>query len=143
MHFKRTKTYTDTHGNPQYSVRLVKNQRIGGKVKQTTMANLGTQWEVPQILWGPVAQRVEEIMAGQDPLMPCEPAVEQAAEEVVKLLRSRGIQTATPGPSVATVDLNTMEHRDPRFVGGERLCLHAWEELRLYGNLMFMGTLPP
>ena len=139
MRFRRTKAHTDANGQPRYGVRLVKSQRIDGKVKQITLLNLGTKWDVPQTLWGSIAQRVEELIAGQDALVPCEPEVEQASDKVVELLRSRGIQTATPGPSVATVDLNTMEHRDPRFVGGERLCLHAWEELQLGECLQNLG----
>ena len=131
MHFKRTRTYTDTQGQPRYSVRLVKNQRVGDRVKQTTLLNLGTHWSVPQTLWAAVARRVEESLAGQQPLLDSEPDVEAAAEEVVALLRSRGFQTATPSAAVAEVDLDTLDHPETRFVGAERLCRHAWDDLRL------------
>ncbi len=103
MHFKRTRTYTDAHRQPRYSVRLVKNQRHGDKIKQTTLLNLGTHWAVDPTLWKAVAQRVEESLAGQQALLDSEPAVEAAveaaAEEVVALLRSRGFQLATPSPT--------------------------------------------
>ena len=139
MRFRRTKTHSDAQGEPRYSVRLVKSERFDDKVKQITLLNLGTKWEVPQTLWKSVAHRVEELMAGQEALLPVEPEVEQAAEKVVNGLRSRGFQTATSSSAVATVDLNTMDHRDTRFVGGERLCLHAWKELQLEDCLKNLG----
>ena len=142
MHFKRTRTHTDARGQPRTSVRLVKNQRVGDKVQQTTLLNLGTHWAVSQALWKSVARRVEEILAGQQPLLDSEPAVEAAAEEVVGLLRSRGFQLATPSAAVAEVDLDTLEHPETRFVGAERLCRHAWDELQLGECLQQQGFSP-
>ena len=142
MHFKRTKTHTDARGQPRTSVRLVKNQRVGDKVQQTTLLNLGTHWAVSQALWKAVARRVEEILAGQQPLLDSDPAVEAAAEEVVGLLRSRGFQLATPSAAVAEVDLDTLEHPETRFVGAERLCRHAWDELQLGECLQQQGFSP-
>ena len=62
MRFRRTKTHSDAQGEPRYSVRLVKSERFDDKVKQITLLNLGTKWEVPQTLWKSVAHRVEELM---------------------------------------------------------------------------------
>ena len=143
MRFRRTKTHHDAHGQPRYSVRLVKSQRHGERVKQITLLNLGTHWSVPQTLWAAVARRVEEILASQETLWDGgDPAVDAAAEEVVGLLRSRGFQLATPSTAVAEVDLDTLDHPETRFVGGERLCRHAWDDLRLGKCLEQQGFSP-
>ena len=36
-----------------------------------------------------------------------------------------------PSAAVAEVDLDTLDHPETRFVGAERLCRHAWDELQL------------
>ena len=60
--------------------------------------------------------------------------MQAAAEDIVAKLRARGfrveaMQEEARKPKVATVDLDTLEHENPRTVGCERLCLKALNDL--------------
>ena len=60
--------------------------------------------------------------------------MQAAAEDIVAKLRARGfraeaMQEEARKPEIATVDLDTLEHENPRTVGCERLCLKALDDL--------------
>ena len=80
MFIKATKTYTDKAGRARKSHRLVRNVRVDGRVRQQTLLNLGTHWDVPRALWLRIAQRGEEILAGRQALFPEPETVEQHAQ---------------------------------------------------------------
>ena len=65
-----------------------------------------------------------------------------AAEDLVTRLRARGfrpeaMQEETRKPAIATVDLDTLEHENPRTC--ERLCLKALDDLGFAGILHALG----
>ena len=130
MFIKATKTYTDMAGQARKSHRLVRNVRVDGRVRQQTLLNLGTHWDVPRELWLRIAQRTEEILAGRQALFPEPEAVEQHAQRLARQLRAKGVGLSEkPDPAVVRVDLDSMEHQDPVSVGAERVCLQALEDL--------------
>ena len=132
MFIKATKTYTDKAGRARKSHRLVRNVRVDGRVRQQTLLNLGTHWDVPRALWLRIAQRCEAILAGQQALFPEPETVEQHAQQLARQLRAKGLGLpGQPDPAVASVDLDSMEHQDPVSVGAERVCLRALEDLGL------------
>ena len=132
MFIKATKTYTDKAGQARKSHRLVRNVRVDGRVRQQTLLNLGTHWDVPRELWLRIAQRTEEILAGRQALFPEPETVEQHAQRLARQLRAKGVGLSEkPDPAVVRVDLDSMEHQDPVSVGAERVCLQALEDLGL------------
>ncbi len=133
MFIRATKTHT-TDGKPVRSHRLVLSQRIGDKVRQRTLLNLGTDYPVPKEKWREVAELAEALLHGRPPLLQAVPDVQAAAEDIVAKLRARGfraeaMQEEARKPEIATVDLDTLEHENPRTVGCERLCLKALDDL--------------
>ena len=120
MFFRRTKAANGPDGKSYYIYRLVENQRVGTKIRQKTVLNLGANWDVPQSDWKVVAQRVEAIQQRQISCFEYPKHVESAAQSIVNRLRARdlnGDKLATG--SVVTVDLDTMKHTDVRSVGCE------------------------
>ena len=140
MFFRRTKAANGPDGKSYYTYRLVENQRVGTKIRQKTVLNLGANWDVPQSDWKAVAQRVEAVQQRQISCFEYPKHVESAAQSIVNRLRARdlnGDKLATG--SVVTVDLDTMKHTDVRSVGCERLCLQALEDLQLGRTLEELG----
>ena len=134
MYIKATRTHTDKDGQPVRSHRLVLAQRVGDKVRHKTLLNLGTDYPVPREKWKAVTELAEALLHGQPPLFEGAADVQAAAEDIVAKLRARGfrveaMQEEARKPDVATVDLDTLEHEDPRTVGCERLCLKALDDL--------------
>ena len=134
MFIRATRTHTDKDGAPVRSHRLVLSQRIGDKVRQRTLLNLGTDYPVPKKKWREVAGLAEALLHGRPPLLEAAPDVQAAAEDIVAKLRARGFRAEAMReearkPEVATVDLDTLEHENPRTVGCERMCLKALDDL--------------
>lgn len=161
MFIRRVKTRTTENGISYHSYRLVENYRVGKRIRQRTLLNLGSQFDFPREQWPELAQRVEQILVGQhDVLLPLPEALEEHAQSIVKLLLSKyshtellaisGVEeeqnatTAKQKPSIDgkdfhTVDLNSMEHSNCRTVGGEALAFNALHQVRLPEYLDSLG----
>lgn len=139
MYIRATKTHTKG-GRPAFSYRLSRSVRIGDKVRQETLLNLGVDYPVPRRQWRDVVLVTEVLLSGRRPMLPVPADIQAAAEDLVHRLRTRGLAPAAPARrgrerAVATVDLDTLEHDDTRTVGGERVCLAGLEELG-FGDLL-------
>ena len=69
MYIRRTQTRSNATGEHYFTYRLVRSERIAGKVKQVTLLNLGRHFSVDQSLWPALCVRIEELMAGQASLV--------------------------------------------------------------------------
>ena len=65
MYIRRTQTRSNATGEPYFTYRLVRSERIGGKVKQVTLLNLGRHFAVDQSLWPALCVRIDELLADQ------------------------------------------------------------------------------
>ena len=138
MYIKAAKTHSKA-GKPAYSFRLVKSERIGGKVRQIALLNLGTGFSVPRKNWRELCHLVEMKMVGQDSLLDIDPGLEAAARSIARKLRARSLEKPQEPPRTAEVDLDSLEHEDPHTVGGERICLKTLEDLRFAEILREVG----
>ncbi len=132
MFIRATKTHT-TEGKPVRSHRLMLSQRVGDRVRHRTLLNLGTHYPIPRERWKEVTGLAEALLNGRPPLLQAAPDVQAAAEDIVAKLRARGFRTEATQeearkPDIATVDLDTLEHENPRTVGCERMCLKALDD---------------
>ena len=66
MFIRKTKTGTAQDGSPRFSFRLVRNDRVEGKVKQRTLMNLGRHFSIERQYWGLLCQRIEELLSAQN-----------------------------------------------------------------------------
>ena len=68
MFIRRTQTRNRVSGEPYTTYRLVQTARVGGAVKQTTLLNLGSHFDLPPLEWAALVRRIDELMRGQRPL---------------------------------------------------------------------------
>ena len=68
MYIRRTSIKSRHNSEPYYTYRLVESVRIGDKVRQKTLVNLGRHFAVPREQWPQLAQRIEQITQGQQTL---------------------------------------------------------------------------
>ena len=127
MYIRATKTHTKG-GKIAKSFRLSRSVRIGDKVRQETLLNLGVDYPVPKAQWRDVVLVTEVLLAARRPMLPVPAEIEAAAEDLVHRLRTVGLGPEEPERrgrerAVATVDLDSLEHADSRSAGGERVCL--------------------
>ena len=65
MFIRRTQTRSRISGEPYVTYRLVHSARVGSAIKQATVLNLGSHFELPQAQWPALAQRIDELVRGQ------------------------------------------------------------------------------
>jgi hypothetical protein len=65
MFIRRTNTRNRTTGEAYFTHRRVDAVRIGRTVKQRTLLNLGTRFDLPQDQWHALAARIDQILRGQ------------------------------------------------------------------------------
>jgi transposase len=147
MFIRRTQTRTKNSSEAYFSHRLVEAVRVGKKVQQRTILNLGAQLDLPQAEWPALASRIEEVLHGQVCLLPPGPAVEELAQRfAAQLIARRAVEAdpaaASPEPTeerFVEVDLNTLEMVRPRPVGVEYVALQAMRQLGLEEKLIELG----
>jgi len=135
MFIRQTKTSSAVSGEAYYTFRLVASERIGGKVRQQTLLNLGKNFPLPREQWPQLCARIEAILTGQLPLLPVSPTVEHLAQRYAARLVT-GRQTAassdeTWGVEYHEVDVASLQLVRPRSVGVEHAGLSALEWLEL------------
>ena len=69
MFIRRTQTRNRVSGEAYYTHRLVETIRVGKAVKQRTLLNLGSQFDVKQADWPVLAARIEQLLHGQGSLL--------------------------------------------------------------------------
>ena len=63
MFVRRTQTRATADGERYFSHRLVCSQRIGSRVRQRTLLNLGRHFAVAQSEWPLLCSRIEQILS--------------------------------------------------------------------------------
>ena len=134
MFIRRTRTRAD---GEYFTFRLVRSERIGNKVRQRTLPDLGRHFDVAQGQWPMLRRRIDELLAGQMSLSSdVPPALEAHARRITAaLLAGDRIGTASPptdrGPDLQHVDVDSLELLRPRSVGVEHVGLWAVGKLAL------------
>ncbi|MDR1397201.1 MAG: hypothetical protein LBJ14_05665 [Desulfarculales bacterium] len=80
MYIRKTTTKKDADGNPYTSFRIVASERIGGKVRQKTLLNIGSCFDLSPSLWSGLCSRIESILEGAIPLFPFPKEIESLAQ---------------------------------------------------------------
>jgi len=105
MFIRRTQVGSNAAGKQHYTYRLVRSERIGGKVKQITLLNLGRYFPISSEFWPALCDRVDELLAGQASLL--EPSLPKAAameaEHIAAQLLSRQALAGVDGHLFITV----------------------------------------
>jgi len=153
---RRTQTRNRTSGEPYTTHRLVETSRVGASVKQTTLLNLGSHFDLPQQEWPALAKRIDELLQGQAPLVDAllsetgQALAQRYAAQLIALRPSAATLTAAQaaaGPSepgrYQEVDLDSLELVRPRSVGVEHAALSAMRQYGLQDKLAELGLNRP
>ncbi len=142
MYIRRTSIKSRRTGEPYYTYRLVESIRIGDKVRQQTLINLGRHFDVPREQWAPLARRIEQITQGD--LFPCklDTQLEEMAQNYAAIVinaRSRQPVTSDASPDYQSVDIASLELLRPRSVGVEHVALSTAQQVGLDTKLEALG----
>ena len=145
MFIRRTKTRTVGTQDHYYTYRLVKSVRLGDKVRQRTLLNLGAHFDLPPAQWSLLYQRLDDLLGGQATLMDYPEAVENHAQRIVAQLISRQAETNIDADDTSSagelhrVDVDSLQLVRPRTVGVEHVGLWAMEQVGLPTLLAQLG----
>lgn len=147
MFIRRTRTRS-RDASEYFTYRLVESERVGERVRQRTLLNLGRHFDVPREHWSALVAAIESRRSGQNGLLDTDlPAAYQALAEryAARLLERQGTaDQQAPAESVfAEVDLDSLELARGRSVGGEHVAMAAVRELGLADKLAELGLNGP
>ncbi len=151
MFIRTTPTRNSAAGETYITHRLVESRRVGGKVRQVTLLNLGRQFPLAKERWPEVCARIEQLLCGQQGLMPATvmESVERCAQQCFARLVAQGggmkpfratPEASDPSPSAfVDVDPDSLELTQPRSIGVEHAALAAMRELAFEPLLESLG----
>ena len=144
MFIRQTKTNASASGKAYFTYRLVESRRVGERVSQRTVLNLGRNFDIPRELWPDLCSRIDQILDGENPLFPLDKSVEQKAQHIyAQILALRAGSTPASEPpqtkDFQEIDVNSIGLIKPRSVGAEHASLEALNELGLPGILDAAG----
>ena len=133
MFIRQTQTRSSATGETYFTFRLVESRRVGKKVSQHTLLNLGANFNLAKEEWPELCTRISQLRAAEQPLFELDPATEQSAQHIYsQILARRGeIQSleAPKGQDYQEVDVNSIKQINPKTVGAEYVSLEALKEL--------------
>ena len=125
--------------------RLMDSVRTPRGPRQRILLNL-SKLELPREDWKTLANRIEEILSGQQSLFPPPPHIESLANHYAQLLRRKEMQSIPvperEEPDWETVDLNSLSQGECRTIGGEAVGYEAFKRLGLPQILSEIGLSP-
>ena len=148
MYIRRVSTRNKITGEFYFTHRLVRTERVGNKVRQFTLLNLGRHFTVAQEDWASLCPRIEEILTGQAGLLSLAPDLEKLAQRYAAQLLLRQGQTVEAGRGKRSgntqrcfveVDVDSLEHLRPRSVGVEHVALSVMREIGFIEHLQALG----
>ncbi|MBF0423372.1 MAG: IS1634 family transposase [Magnetococcales bacterium] len=172
MYIRRTKTRNASTGESYHSHRLVESKRLGNKVRQVTLLNLGRHFSIAQEQWPTLCARVEQLLRVQTSLLEvkCSVKVEREAQRIVSQLLARQsdqvsigqdheeneahhqigkdrVSDTQPGVEiqdrVESVIVDSLESVRPRTVGVEHAALSAMNQVGFIDLLEETGFTGP
>jgi len=145
MYIRQTSTRRKKDGSSYQSYRLVDSTRVGSKVKQRTLLNLGADFSLPRDQWKALTDRIESILHHQPSFFAVDEAIETEAQRIASNLLNREKEYAPVDtePSVAvdyqSVDVDSVQSSELRSVGVEHLAYDALKSLELDTKLSSLG----
>jgi len=146
--FIRCTTIKSKKGGGSYKTyRLVESVRVGTKVNQITLLNLGKYFEVPKSEWAILSSRIQELLSNQSPLIPIELAkdlelLSQRYAAQILSARSGAVSASIP-KKFESISVDSLALVRPRQVGIEQLGLHILDQLNFQNKLKELGFNKP
>jgi len=142
MYIRRTSIKSRKDGTQYFTYRLVESQRMGKKVKQVTLLNLGSDFSLPREQWPELSNRIQDIMVGRQRLFPLSDEIEKLAQRFAALV-IQAEQRQEDEQLYKEVDIGSLEVIRPRSVGKEYVAVEALRSLKLDDKLRDLGFNTP
>lgn len=118
-----------------YTYRLVESTRVGEKVKQTTLLNLGPDFNLPQKDWSTLSTRISQIIRGISPLFEIDSNIEFLAQQYAnQIILSQSTESITAS-DYQEIDLDSIKNSDAKTIGVENVLYETIQELKLEDKL--------
>lgn len=135
MFIRQTQTRPNGTGSNYFTYRLVEARRVGKKVSQHTLLNLGSHFELPAETWPELCTRIEQLLHSQQPLFAVDATIEEKAQHIYSQIIARKGEIQALGseenPHYEEVDVDSLDQINPRSVGAEHVSLEALKELQI------------
>ena len=120
--------------------RLMEAVRTPRGPRQRMILNLG-RLDLARDDWKTLANRIEEILSGQQTLLIALPHIESLAHYYAGMLRRKEMQSVpvSEQPDWETVDLNSLSHSEVRTIGAESVAWDAFKSLGFPPMLSDLG----
>lgn len=145
MYIRKTKTRSINNTN-HFTYRLVESRRDpAGKVKQHTLLNLGAHYSIIEESDLPLlSQRIENIISGQQSLLPLTDNLETEAQRIANLVIKKHAKPLiyddkNDQVQYREVDIGTIENSDIKTVGSKHLAYETAKKINLIGILSECG----
>lgn len=158
MYIRQTAQKNKKNGETYVTHRLVESYRnANGQVRQQTLLNLGAQFNFPKNQWKLLADRIETIRQGQQPLIEIDISLEKEAQRIAKLIitktgeadenkkiknKEKQLDLVAKNESETDyqcVDINSLQNQHIRKIGAEHIGFHAVKQLNLDKILSDIG----
>ena len=127
--------------------KLVDSVRTERGPRQTTVLNLGTDFNLPKEHWKQLANCIEEIVTEQQSLFDYPQKIRILADQYAKRVIQKHSVVIVPekkrSPDYATVDLNSINTEAPRTAGAEHVVHETIKLLEIDKKLVALGLKSP
>ena len=147
MYIKKTLKIDSKSGKKYAAYHLVESVRTEKGPRQRILLYMGAELALSEGELKLLAQRIEEIIVGQQPLLSYAEDVERLAQtyasQVIRRLStpkdSHKCIDDDPAPEFINININSIEQSEPRSVGAEHLMLQMVNQLGLTKQLEKLG----
>jgi len=140
MFIRRTLSKAGKGRKKYYTYRLVESYRVGDKVRQRTLLNLGSDFSLPKPQWADLSRRIEEIVQNQKGLIEVDEKIETLAQNyAAKILSTRSKEVTEAPATYTSVAIDAIETTQSRHVGAETLLCETIRALGIANHLHSVG----
>jgi transposase len=144
MFIKKTSKIDPKTGKRYFAYHLVESVRTEKGPRQRTLLYIGSEIALPESDHKTLAQRIEEIIKGEQSLLPYPGDIEQIAQmyasQIIDRLSTPMLQeNEEPEPEFISINVHSIEKSNPRSVGAEDIILKMANQLELPKQLKELG----
>lgn len=133
MFIRRTVSKNKKYDNEKYyTYRLVESYRVGNKVKQRVLLNLGSNFNLDKERWSSLALRIEDIIKKRESLFSVDGDIESLAQQYAQeLIVLSPQEDEHKDVAYKEIDINSIDTMDPKTIGCEHIVYETIKELQL------------
>jgi len=115
-----------------YTYRLVESYRVGYKVRQRVLLNLGSDFSLDKERWSSLSVRIEDIVKNRETLFSVDEEIESLAQQYSLQLISLNAKNLNDKEiEYKEIDINSLEFINPKKIGTEHIIYETIKELAL------------